>query len=73
MKHLIAAGNDAAHINNVVERFARYFGGRALRRMCAHSIAHRMGHEPVLHCATACGEGLLVEPREQEGCTQAAA
>ena len=29
-----------------------------------------MGHEPALHCATACSEGLLVEPREQEGRTQ---
>ncbi len=35
--------------------------------MCAHSIAHQMGHEPALHCTTACGEGLLAEPREQEG------
>ena len=29
-----------------------------------------MGHEPALHCTTACGEGLLAEPREQEVRTQ---
>ncbi len=51
----------------VVGSLACNFGGGALRSVDAHSIGHRMGTDPALHCTAARGEGRPAELGGEEG------
>jgi hypothetical protein len=64
----IAAEDNLVHESHEIDSFALEFGRRALQRVHAHSIGHRMGIAKLLHSTASRYEALLAESGQDVRC-----